>query len=309
MNRVAGLAQVEFNMPLEIYLPDPIIETLESQVIIPNKVLSPTLGVIIKTTDTADAYSYLKSIQQKAKKYNAHLDIKEVASAAGAGSAIQKLREIPGIYGIINLSRFGGADRALSDMIPARLDLDCTSSNTLGALVANPSNIGFRLAPCAAVACYKVLEYEYGEDLSGLNIAILGRSLRVGRPLAEILCQKNATVTVMHSKSEIHSQELWNYDIVISAMGVPNELDVSDLIYDKDYDSGIEERFPQTIIDVGMGIDKTGNICGDIDRTGLAPYTGTMKITPTIGGIGKLATTILFSKLFANAANSRGIVL
>lgn len=304
MNLAAVLGVLELKM--QELLPDNVIDALESQVIFPNSGLNPTLGVIIKENDGSDSRSYLKSIQQKGKKYNANIDVREVKDAAEAADAINSLKNNPGVFGIINLSRFGGADRALNDMIPVRLDVDCASSYTLGMLMANASNIGYRLAPCAAVACYKLLEYNYGETLSGMNVAILGRSLRVGRPLAEILCQKNATVTVMHSKSKIHEQELWNYDVVISAMGAPEEITCFDLILEEDYDSGPHLIYPNFVIDVGMGI-KNDKICGDIQRTLYFDKAEYMRMTPTIGGVGKLATVVLFSKLFTNAAKIRGI--
>lgn len=304
MNLAVDLEVQELKM--QELLPDNVIDALESQVIFPNSGLNPTLGVIIKENDGSDSRSYLRAIQQKGKKYNANVDVREVKDAAEAADAINNLKNNPGVFGIINLSRFGGADRALNDMIPVRLDIDCASSYTLGMLMANASNIGYRLAPCAAVACYKLLEYHYlGGDLAGANIAILGRSLRVGRPLAEILCQKDATVTVMHSKSKIHEQELWNYDIVISAMGAPEEIGYFDLVLEEEYDSGSHTIHPDIVIDVGMGV-KDGKICGDVTRVFLDDIDY-MRITPTIGGVGKLATVVLFSKLFTNAAKTRGI--
>ena len=293
---------------MEYILPDPIIDKLEAQVIIPNTHLNPTLGVIIREDDSEDSFSYLRSIQGKAKKYNANVDVRTVKNAAIAADAITELKSNPGVYGIMNLSHFGGADRALNDMIPPRLDIDCASSYTLGSFLANTSNIGFRLAPCTAIACYKMIEHYYNDgDFSNTNVAILGRSIRVGRPLAEILCQKNATVTVMHSKSNIHKQELYYYDIVVSAMGAPEEIRYSDLVYSQFYDSGEIVHHPKVVLDVGMGL-KNGQICGDVQKE-IFSNIANVKITPTFGGIGKLTTVILFTKLFTNAAKVMGASL
>lgn len=283
-------------------LPDKAIYALESQVITPNKMLNPTLGVIIRSDDSEDSRFYLRSIQKKGNQYNANVEVYECKNAIEASEAIIDLKHNPGVYGIINLSHFGGADRGLNNMIPMRLDIDCVSSNTLGNLLANPSNIGYRMAPCAAVSAAKLLEYEGYESLDGMRVAILGRSLRVGRPLAEILVQKNATVTVFHSKSELRG--LSQYDIVVSAIGKPKFVN-----YYTHFWVGDEYKFhTQYIIDIGTNPDENGKICGDIDVDSFeyVSKSDMCCITPVPGGIGKLSTVVLFSKLFSNAANANG---
>lgn len=271
----------------------PAIKALEEQVILPNRTLNPALGVIIRDDASPDERSYLSSIQKKAKKYNALVKVFEVKDAVKASEAIFQLKSNPGVNGIINLSHFGGADRALNEMIPVRLDIDCVSSYTLGHLIANPSNIGYRLAPCAAVAVYKVLEYHGMNSFAGKRVAILGRSLRVGRPLAEILSQKDATVTVFHSKSK-QPILLDRFDIVVSAMGRAKEIT----------SKYFETDAPKTkyIVDVGINLDEDGKICGDVDTDSFKDTD--IQITEVPGGIGKLATVVLFAKLFSNAAKA-----
>lgn len=300
MNHEVAGEVLEYKM--EYILPDPIIDKLEAQVIIPNTHLNPTLGVIIREDDGEDSFSYLRSIQGKAKKYNANVDVRIVKNAAIAADSINELKSNPGVYGIVNLSHFGGADRALNDMIPARLDIDCVSSYTLGSFLANTSNIGFRLAPCAAIACYKMIEHYYNDgDFSNTNVAILGRSIRVGRPLAEILCQKNATVTVFHSKSEIIG--LSDYDIVVSAIGKPRFIRYYTHFWDGD-EFPYKTRF---VIDVGINVDEQGRLCGDVDIDSFPQeLKDKTNYTQVPGGIGKLATVILFTKLFTNAAKVMG---
>lgn len=284
-----------------ILYPDDAIYALESTVITPNVSLNPTLGVIIKSDATEDSKSYLRSIQSKAKQYNVNVDVREAKDATQAANAIVSLKSHPGVSGIINLSHFGGADRGLNNMIPMRLDVDCASAYTLGQLLANQSSIGFRMAPCAAVAVVKILESAGYNDLSGMKVAILGRSLRVGRPLAEILCQRNATVTVFHSKSEIIG--LSDYDIVVSAIGKPHFISYYTHFWDGD-EFPYKTRF---VIDVGINVDEQGGLCGDVD---IDSFPQELKYktnyTQVPGGIGKLATVVLFSKLFNNAANMSG---
>lgn len=281
---------------MKLLKPDAAIAALEQHVILPNSDLSPTLGVIIKQAYSADEYSYLKSILNLAKKYNANVLVEYCTDVIAASEIIHEFKKKVEIDGIIILSSFGDSDinRALANMIPPRLDLDCMSSTAMGMLITNPSPIGYRFGPCAPVAAMKILEYEeFLSDLSGLKVAVLGRSLRVGRPLAEMLTQHNATVTCFHSKSDNLSLNLKNYDVVISAMGQPKKINSSMV------DSNT------LLIDIGINVDPdTGSICGDFD---IESFKDTdVSITPVPGCIGKLATVVLFSKLFTNACKLKG---
>ena len=279
-----------------ILSPQPAIDRLENEVILPNRHLNPTLGVIIKSNPPTDDLSYFTSIQKKSKKYNVTLDVRECDNPVEAQNAITQLKQNPAMCGIIVLSHYSpSADMVIYNSIPTRLDIDCLSANTMGRLMTSTSNISYRLAPCAAVAAYKILEYNGLEDLAGYNVAILGRSLRVGRPLAEILCQKNATVTVFHTRSS-KGKGLQEYDIVISATGQPEEISFNNPYYFDD----TEMLYTKYIIDVGINVNESGKLCGDVDFNS---FPDTFYITPVPGGIGKLATVVLFTKVFKNAIN------
>lgn len=275
-----------------ILSPDPVIHRLEDEVILPNRHLNPTLGVVIKPDAPAEDLSYFTSIQKKAEKYNVTLDVRQCDNPVEAQNAITHLKQNPAMCGIIILSHYSpSADMVIYNSIPTRLDIDCLSANTMGRLMTSTSNISYRLAPCAAVAAYKMLEYNGLDDLTGKTVAVLGRSLRVGRPLAEILCQKNATVTVFHTKSP-ENRTLENFDIVISAIGQPKEITYDDDFYYLDH--------KHIIIDVGINVDENGKVCGDVDFNS---FPDNFRITPVPGGIGKLATVVLFTKVFTNAIN------
>ena len=275
-----------------ILSPDPVIHRLEDEVILPNRHLNPTLGVVIKSNAPAEDLSYFTSIQKKAEKYNVTLDVRQCDNPVEAQNAITHLKQNPAMCGIIILSHYSpSADMVIYNSIPTRLDIDCLSANTMGRLMTSTSNISYRLAPCAAVAAYKMLEYNGLDDLTGKTVAVLGRSLRVGRPLAEILCQRNATVTVFHTKSP-ENRTLENFDIVISAIGQPKEITYDDDFYYLDH--------KHIIIDVGINVDENGKVCGDVDFNS---FPDNFRITPVPGGIGKLATVVLFTKVFTNAIN------
>ena len=279
---------------MKLLTPDKAISALEDYVIKPNLPLFPTLGVIIKPGDKdSPDYIYLRSIEKKAAIYSAKVVVKEAANYKEAATAIQEMRHDHKINGIIILSHFGkDVDRALFNMIPPRLDIDCVSALTFGHLITSYSPVGYRHGPCAAVAAMKLLEYEGLTDLSEKKVAVIGRSLRVGRPLAEMLTQNNATVTCFHSQSGDfkNSCELFDYDIIISAVGKPK-------IWNLDACGGGQERY---FIDVGISTDENDSICGDFD---IDSFENTdINITPVPGCVGKLATVVLFAKLYANAA-------
>ena len=218
--------------------------------------------------------------------------MRECDNPVEAQNAITQLKQNPAMCGIIILSHYSpSADMVIYNSIPTRLDIDCLSANTMGRLMTSTSNISYRLAPCAAVAAYKMLEYNGLDDLTGKTVAVLGRSLRVGRPLAEILCQKNATVTVFHTKSP-ENRTLENFDIIISAIGQPKEITYDDDFYYLDH--------KHIIIDVGINVDDNGKVCGDVDFNS---FPDNFRITLVPGGIGKLATVVLFTKVFTNAIN------
>lgn len=285
---------------MELLLPDKAIAALKEYVITPYKALHPTLGVIIKKDDqNSPDYVYLRSIQKKAEEYDARIEVIYVDGYADAANAIQHLRHCTLINGIIILSSFGAeADRALANMIPSRLDVDCAAASTFGQLITSTSPVGYRYGPCAAVAVMKLLEYE-NIDLAGKRVAVMGRSLTVGRPLAEMLTQHNATVTCYHSKSEYY--DLSYYDIIIGAMGKAKALSDKHIARYMVQD----ESTPQYLIDVGINVDENGKVCGDFDFKSFEGINN-IKITPVPGCVGKLATVVLFAKLFSNAAEMNG---
>lgn len=289
-----------FNMSIK-YNPDNVIEKLETYSIQAFDYLTPTLGIVIRENAPQSDIYYLNSLKKKADKYGAKVEIRTVKTMYDAALAIQQLRENLDIAGIIILSSFDEkSDRALANMIPVRLDIDCVSSNSIGQLVTNTSPIGFRLGPCTAIACYKIIEdYFKTDDFRGLNVAILNRSLRVGRPLAEILTQHNATVTCFHSKSS--ELNLADFDIVVSAVGIPGFIDEYSFI---DELRGVATSL---VIDVAINSTKNG-IVGDVAPELYNMYPR-ITFTSVPGGVGKITPVVLFAKLFQNAAIRNGEVL
>ncbi len=134
--------------------------------------------------------------------------------------------------------------------------------------------------PCTAKACMTILQH-YGIPISGKRVVVLGRSLVIGKPVAMLLLQQDATVTLCHSKSENLRAICQEADIIIAAMG---RMELVNAEF-------IRKDGTQTIIDVGIHVKDDGKLTGDVDFAAVEDYVAA--ITPVPGGIGAVTTSIL----------------
>lgn len=162
--------------------------------------------------------------------------------------------------------------------IKAEKDVDgCSDASLAG--VFTKSNIGF--APCTAQAAIEILDY-YSIDVTGKNIVVIGRSLVVGKPLAVMLTNRNATVTICHTKTKDLQSISKKADIVIAAMGKAEILDAS--YFSKD----------QIVIDVGINYSQEKQkLCGDVLFDEVEQIVDS--ITPVPGGVGSVTTSVLLN--------------
>ena len=148
----------------------------------------------------------------------------------------------------------------------------------------NPINIGKLVIgdplfiPCTPNGIIKLLEY-YNINIEGKKVVILGRSNIVGKPLVQCLLNKNATITICHSKTQNLKSETKQADILISAVGKPKFIKQDWIKKDT------------IIIDVGINRDSNGDICGDIDFDNVKEKAS--YITPVPGGIGPMTIAML----------------
>ena len=134
-------------------------------------------------------------------------------------------------------------------------------------------------APCTAEAVLALLDH-YGVELDGAKVAVVGRSLVIGRPVAAMLTARNATVTTCHTHTRDLAAECRAADIVVAAVGRARTIGVDAV------------REGQTIIDVGINWDEAaGKLVGDVDFDAAEPVVDT--ITPVPGGVGAVTTAIL----------------
>ena len=157
-------------------------------------------------------------------------------------------------------------------------DVDgCTNGSLSGVF----TNTEYGFAPCTAQATIELLDY-YNIDVKGKNVVIVGRSLVVGKPLSMLLLNKNATITICHTKTNNLAQICKNADIVITATGQAEAFDA------KFFFKG------QVVIDVGINWnEEKQKLCGDVLFEEVEPIVDT--ITPVPGGIGSVTTSVLIN--------------
>ena len=155
-------------------------------------------------------------------------------------------------------------------------DVDGYSVESAGRLVAGLP--GFR--PCTPWGCMKLIE-STGIELRGKHAVVIGRSNTVGKPMALLLLQADATVTVCHSRTPDLGEHTRRADVVVAAVGRAGTL-TADMV-----------KPGAVVIDVGMNRDAGGKLCGDVDFAGVAEVAGA--ITPVPGGVGPMTIAMLLS--------------
>ena len=188
---------------------------------------------------------------------------------------LNKDNDVHGILMFRPLPKYLDNEKARKTLNPAK-DVDgCTDGSLAGVFTNTP--IGF--APCTAQAAIEILDF-YGIDLKGKNVVVLGRSLVVGKPVSMLLLNRNATVTVCHTKTVNTKEITKKADIIIACTGQMESLDAS----------YFSEN--QTIIDVGINWNnQKQKLCGDVLFENVVDLVE--NITPVPRGVGSVTTSIL----------------
>ncbi len=145
--------------------------------------------------------------------------------------------------------------------------------------------------PCTPLGCLMMLKDQLG-DLTGKDAVVIGRSNIVGKPMAQLLLQESATVTIAHSKTHDLSSVVRRADIVVAAVGRPQMV------------KGEWIKPGATVIDVGINRTAEG-LVGDVDFAGAASVAGA--ITPVPGGVGPMTIACLLRNTFVSAARREGV--
>ena len=197
-------------------------------------------------------------------------------SEADLLARVDALNNDPAIHGILvqlPLPAHIDAQKVIEAIAPAK-DVDGFHVASAGALMVGQP--GFW--PCTPYGCMKMLE-SINYELRGKHAVVIGRSNIVGKPMALMLLQKNATVTICHSATENLKAMTLQADVIVAAVGKRNVL-TADMV-----------KPGAVVIDVGMNRNDDGKLCGDVDFEGVGQVAG--YITPVPGGVGPMTITML----------------
>ena len=240
----------------------------------------PGLAVILVGDDPASQVYVRNKIKACAEVGIRSLQ-ETYAATLGEGELLARIAALnadPSVHGILvqmPLPRHIAAARVIEAIDP-RKDVDGYSIESAGRLLAGVT--GFR--PCTPSGCMRLIA-STGIDLRGKHAVVIGRSNTVGKPMALLLLQADATVTVCHSRTPDLAEHTRRADVVVAAVGRAGTLTAAMV------------KPGAVVIDVGMNRNAAGKLCGDVDFAGVAQVAGA--ITPVPGGVGPMTIAMLLS--------------
>ncbi len=242
--------------------------------------IEPTLAVVLVGEDKA-SQTYVRAKEKACNEYG----IKSVAHRLSENTTQNELLALinvlnldDSIHGILvqlPLPKHINTNVVLAAIDP-RKDVDGFHAVNVGKLVSGLE--GF--VPCTPLGVMEILK-EYGIDVAGLNAVVIGRSNIVGKPMANLLLNASATVTVTHSKTKNLKEICKNADLIIAAIGKPFFLK-ADMVKDG-----------AVVVDVGINRLDDGRLVGDVDFDEVAPKCS--YITPVPGGVGPMTIAMLLN--------------
>lgn len=243
------------------------------------KGITPTLG-LIRVGEREDDLSYERGATQRCKALGVACEkflLPEDVTQEALLEVIRQVNENDNIHGVLlfrPLPKHLNEERIIN-ALDASKDVDGVTDASLSGVFASKQQ-GF--PPCTPQGCMEILDY-YGIDCTGKKAVVVGRSLVVGKPAAMMMLQKNATVTICHTRTRDMPSVVKEADIVIVAAGKAGVINASHL------------RKGQIVIDVGIHVNEEGKLCGDVNFAEAEPLVDA--ITPVPGGAGSVTTSVL----------------
>lgn len=249
--------------------------------------INPTLCTI-RVGESPDDISYETGAAKRAAKLGVeHVKVvlPDSATQDEVIAAICEANNNPAVHGILVFRPLPKHidDAAIRAALSPDKDVDGITEGSLNGVFTG-SGKGF--PPCTAQACIEILE-RTGTELKGKNAVVIGRSLVIGKPVAMMLLQKNATVTICHTRTVDTPTIAKRGDIIVAAAGSAGMVNANYL------SSG------QTVIDVGINVSDEGKLCGDVKFDEAEAIVE--RITPVPGGVGAVTTSVLMSHVVESA--------
>jgi len=246
----------------------------------------PGLAVVIVGDDPA-SHVYVRNKVKACGEVGFHSVLEKYEADLPEQALLERIAALnadPAIHGILvqmPLPKHIDPSKVI-EAIATTKDVDGYSVLSAGELVANLP--GFR--PCTPYGCMKLIETT-GVDLRGKHAVVIGRSNTVGKPMALLLLQQNATVTICHSGTPDLAYHTRQADIVVAAVGRRNTL------------TGDMVKPGAIVIDVGINRNDEGKLCGDVDFDSVKEVAS--HITPVPGGVGPMTITMLLMNTLESA--------
>lgn len=243
---------------------------------------------IVRIGNRSDDLAYERGARKRMESVGVEMKITELPedlSQADFVKAFRKVNEDKTVHGIMlfrPLPKHLDESEIASIINPIK-DVDCMSPVNIAKVFMGDEGV---FAPCTAKAVMEMLVH-YEVDLSGKNVAIVGRSMVVGKPLAMLMLKKNATVTVCHTRTVDLAEKCRRADVVVAAAGRAGMI-TGDMI-----------SRGTVVVDVGININKEGKLCGDVEFESVEPQAS--YISPVPGGVGGVTSSVLASHVIKAA--------
>lgn len=243
---------------------------------------------IVRIGNRSDDLAYERGARKRMESVGVEMKITELPediSQADFVKAFRKVNEDKTVHGIMlfrPLPKHLDESEIASIINPIK-DVDCMSPVNIAKVFMGDEGV---FAPCTAKAVMEMLVH-YEVDLSGKNVAIVGRSMVIGKPLAMLMLKKNATVTVCHTRTVDLAEKCRRADVVVAAAGRAGMI-TGDMI-----------SRGTVVVDVGININKEGKLCGDVEFESVEPQAS--YISPVPGGVGGVTSSVLASHVIKAA--------
>ena len=253
------------------------------------KGITPKLA-IVRVGANPDDLSYEKGILKRFENNGAAVAVHELAEDVTQEELEKKVLSLnadDSVHGILVFRPLPKHldEKQIAAIIDPSKDVDCMSELNLAGVFSGRGNT-LVFAPCTPQAVVELLD-GYGIDCTGKRVVIVGRSVVVGKPLSMLLLNKNATVTICHTRTKDLAAECRRADILIACAGVAKMITPAYTNPD------------QIVIDVGINF-VDGQLCGDVDYEAVYPIVA--GISPVPGGVGTLTSTVILKHTIMRAA-------
>lgn len=247
-----------------------------------------TTLAIVRVGKREDDIAYEKSILKNCEKVGIAGEVHECAEDIDMENFVKLIEELnvkSSVHGILIFRPLPKHldENIIKHIINPNKDVDCMNPLNL-AKVFEGDLTGY--SPCTPAAVMEIIKH-FNINVKGKKVAILGRSMVVGKPLSMMMLKEDATVIICHSKTENMKEIVASADIVAAAIGKAKFIN-SDYI-----------KQGAVVIDVGINVDEDGKLCGDVDFEAVKDKASL--ITPVPSGVGSVTTAVLLKSVIKGA--------